>query len=65
MTHTYAIYSDDGQAITTGIQSEITARRTAQSIADEIGQTVYFDTVPTGTDPDDDEDCGEAVHPTR
>jgi hypothetical protein len=59
----YTIYSHGGQAMNEGIQSETEARRIAQALADETGETVYLDTVPSSTDPDDDEDCGEAIAP--
>ena len=60
----YAIYAEDGSEISTGIQSEAQARRHAQHVADTTGRTVYLDTVPSSTDPDDDDDCGEAIEPT-
>lgn len=59
----YNIYTGDGQALSEGIQSEIEARRIAQATANRIGKTVYLDTVPSSTDPDDDEDMGEAIAP--
>lgn len=59
----YAIYSRDGQELTTGLQSEREARRAAQILANDIGDTVYLDAVPTSTDPDDDIDVGEAITP--
>lgn len=60
---TYTIYSESGQELTAGIRSEAEARDTAQALANEMQATVYLDTVPTSTDPDDDEDCGEAIEP--
>lgn len=61
----YNIYSGDGQALSEEIQSEIEARRIAQATANRLGETVYLDTVPSSTDPDDDEDMGEAITATR
>lgn len=56
---TYAIYSERGQELTTwGIQGYELAREQAQALADQMAETVYLDTVPSSTDPDEDEDFG-------
>lgn len=60
---TYAIYSGGGQELTAGILGEREARRVAQRLANILCQIVYLDTMPTSTDPNIDEDCGEAVYP--
>jgi hypothetical protein len=62
---TYAIYSHDGQELTTCLWGEREARRVAVALANYLGSTVYLDTVPTSTDPDNDEDTGEAIAPCR
>lgn len=62
---TYAIYSENGQELSQfAAPTRTQARKIAQRSADEMGETVYLDTVPSSTDPDDDEDTGEAIEPS-
>jgi hypothetical protein len=60
---TYTIYSEGGQELSGGISSELVARRVAQEFANDLVETVYLDTAPSSTDPDDDTDVGEAIEP--
>ena len=59
----YSVYSEGGQELAAGIQQLDVARRIAQECADETGETVLLDTVPSSTNPEDDEDCGEVIAP--
>jgi hypothetical protein len=60
---TYTIYAEGGQELSGGISSELVARRVAQEFANDLVETVYLDTAPSSTDPDDDTDVGEAIEP--
>jgi hypothetical protein len=60
---TYAIYSEGGQEIASSNLGYRETKARAQEIANERGETVYLDTTPTSTDPDDDTDVGEAIEP--
>jgi hypothetical protein len=62
---TYAIYSENGQELSQINALYLEARRAAVAYANYTGETVYLDTVPSGTDEDNDEDCGEAIAPSR
>jgi hypothetical protein len=59
----YAIYSEGGQELAQSRFGYRESKAMAQDLADELGATVYLDTVPSETDPDDDEDVGEAIAP--
>jgi len=48
----YAIDSMHGNELTTGIQSEIVARRAAQNHANRIGETVYLYEVGSDGEPE-------------
>ena len=61
----YAIHSEGGQELAQSRMGYRESRAMAQDLADEMSATVYLDTVPSETDPDDDEDCGEAIAPSR
>jgi hypothetical protein len=60
---TYTISSEGGQEMATIQLCYREAKARAQEIANERGETVYLDTTPTSTDPDDDTDVGEAIEP--
>jgi hypothetical protein len=60
---TYTIYSEGGQEIASSNLGYRETKARAQELANERGETVYLDTTPTSTDPDDDTDVGEAIEP--
>lgn len=66
MTTTYyTIVTGEGGELTTGIQSREQAMQAAREYADELNQTVYVSGPGIDMDPEDDEDIGLAVRPTR
>ena len=63
MITAYGIYSEGGQEMTQITTTYREARRVATAVAHQLGETVYLDTLPSSTDPGDEEDCGEAIQP--
>lgn len=63
MSETYGIYSEGGQEITQLSTTYDEARRVAVTCANRMREAVYLDTVPSSTDPTDDDDVGETIYP--